>query len=315
MRPVPGEGDQKDSRTTSDMAMPSFSIIIPTYQRPDKLASCIQAISLLDYPAQRFEVIVVDDGTYPSDSVESVLEPYRDNLAISLIVQDNAGPASARNTGASSASCDCLAFTDDDCRPRKTWLRALAPHFSSSRECVLGGRAVNALEKNSFSSASQVLVSYICDYYLKRGAPIFPSNNLAVSREVFERIGGFDTRFPLAAGEDREFCDRCLSSGLDLLYESEAVVDHYHHLSLRGFLRQHFNYGRGALFHHRCRASRGSGRIKLEPGKFYTDLIRAPFSFAPHNRPALVSFLLLLSQGANAAGFFWEVAMQRGKKP
>ncbi len=290
------------------MELPSFSIIIPTYNRPEKLSACIQAVSTLDYPARRFEVIVVDDGTL--SDLEPVLAPYRETLDLKLIVQDHGGPASARNRGAEEASGDYLAFTDDDCRPRKEWLQSFAGQFTRSADRVLGGRTVNALVDNPFSTASQVLVSYICDYFLKKGAPIFPSNNLALSRENFHRVGGFDTRFPFAAGEDREICDRCLSHGSKFIFVEDAVMDHYHSLSLRKFAAQHFNYGRGAFFHHRLRAARGAGRIKVEPFRFYTRLIRSPYSLEPDNRPFLVSLLLVLTQAANAAGFFWEGAMR-----
>ena len=40
-----------------------FSIIIPTYRRPERLAVCLQALACLDYPRNRFEIIVVDDGS------------------------------------------------------------------------------------------------------------------------------------------------------------------------------------------------------------------------------------------------------------
>jgi len=285
---------------------PSFSIVIPTYQRPARLASCLEAVRRLDYPADRFEVVVVDDGTRPEGSVEAVLHPHRSALELRLIRQENAGPAAARNAGANGATHEFLAFTDDDCRPRTAWLSALAGRFARSPGAVVGGPAVNALTANACSSASQILVDYICDYFLDQGAPIFPSNNLAIKREIFLRLGGFDRRFPLAAGEDREFCDRCQARGLELVRAPDAVVDHHHALTLSGFWRQHYNYGRGAWRFHRARADRGSGRVRLEPWRFYSDLIRAPFRLEPRRRPITLTALLFLSQIANAAGFYVE---------
>ncbi|HEY0404993.1 MAG TPA: glycosyltransferase, partial [Pyrinomonadaceae bacterium] len=64
-----------------------FSIIIPTYERPAQLASCLQAITLLDYPLERFEVIVVDDGG--AQSLESLIEQFSGRLDIRLLAQKN----------------------------------------------------------------------------------------------------------------------------------------------------------------------------------------------------------------------------------
>jgi len=285
---------------------PSFSIVIPTYQRPARLASCLEAVRGLDYPVDRFEVVVVDDGTRPEGSVESVIHPHRTALELKLIRQSNAGPAAARNAGADQAAREFLAFTDDDCRPRPDWLEALAERFAASPDAVVGGLAVNALTADLCAAASQILVDFVRDYFRNRGAPIFPSNNLALRREVFRRLGGFDRRFPLAAGEDREFCDRAKAEGLELIQAPAAVVDHFHALTLSGFWRQHYNYGRGAWRFHRARADRGSGRVRLEPFRFYRDLICAPFRREPRRRPWPIAALLVLSQLANAAGFYRE---------
>jgi GT2 family glycosyltransferase len=295
---------------------PLFSIVIPTHQRPARLASCLQAVEKLDYPRDRFEVVVVDDGTRPEGSVEAVLLPHRETLEVRLVRQHRAGPAAARNAGAERASGDFLAFTDDDCRPRPGWLSALAKRLADAPDALVGGRVVNGLTGNACSAASQVLIDYISGYYLKKGAPIFPSNNLAIARGVFRQLGGFDPRFPRAAGEDREFCDRGLARGVALLYAPDAVVEHSHDLTLRGFVRQHFHYGCGAWHYHRIRAQRGSNRIRLEPLRFYSDLVRAPFRLEPRQRRFTIGALLILSQIANAAGFFLERAGRgrRGKR-
>jgi glycosyltransferase involved in cell wall biosynthesis len=76
---------------------PFISIVIPTYNRPEELAVCLRACSRLDYPHDRFEVIVVDDGgVTPLDEVANQL---RGLLTLRLLRQENAGPATARNRG------------------------------------------------------------------------------------------------------------------------------------------------------------------------------------------------------------------------
>lgn len=102
---------------------PIFSIVIPTYNRPKQLAACLQACGRLDYPHDRFEIIIVDDGS--PDPVEVHKKDGSNLISITCLRQFNAGPASARNMGAQHAQGDILAFTDDDCVPTQQWLREL----------------------------------------------------------------------------------------------------------------------------------------------------------------------------------------------
>ena len=119
---------------------PFFSIIVPTYDRPRCLASCLQSISGLTYPRECFEVIVVDDGS--PDSLAPVVDSFRAHLNISLIEQSNVGPAAARNNGASNARGELLVFIDDDCTVDLGWLGELADRFAESPGEMVGGGIV-----------------------------------------------------------------------------------------------------------------------------------------------------------------------------
>jgi glycosyltransferase involved in cell wall biosynthesis len=285
---------------------PFFSIIIPTYGRPDQLEACLNSLSRLVYPVQRFEVIVVDDGS--KTPPEAVVASFRDRVNITLLTQPNSGPASARNRGAAHAKGEFLAFTDDDCTSDSAWLKTLAERFKSEPDRLIGGQTINALSKNLFSTTSQELISYLYDYYNLGYRPtrLFISNNMAVPAKLFSTVGGFDTSFPLAAGEDREFSDRWLHHGYQATYAPEAIVYHSHALTFLGFCHQHFNYGRGAYRFHELRTERRQGGIKPEPPKFYLNLLRYPFCRIHGWRALLSSALLAISQVANASGFFWE---------
>lgn len=285
---------------------PFFSIIIPTYARPDRLAICLKSLALLDYSHAGFEVIVVDDGS--EMPIEPVVVPFCDQLDLTLITQLNAGPASARNTGAARAKGKFLVFTDDDCAPAPDWLRTLTTRFEKAPDCLIGGRTLNALPSNLYSTASQVLIDYLYMYYNIRSSrsSFFASNNLALPADRFHALGGFDTTFPLAAGEDREFCDRWLHHGYEMIYAPEAWVYHAHKLTLPKFWRQHFNYGRGAFYFHLARSRRNTGRTKVEPLSFYLNLLTYPLSQASHQQAMLLAALFVVSQMANVAGFFWE---------
>ncbi len=93
-----------------------FSIIVPTFQRPEGLRRCLAALLRMDYPADRYEVIVVDDGSDPP--VEPLVREAVGAATCRFIRQENHGPGPARNAGAAQARGRWLAFTDDDCAPR-----------------------------------------------------------------------------------------------------------------------------------------------------------------------------------------------------
>lgn len=292
-------------------AFPSFSIVVPTYDRPAQLRACLEALARLRYPADRFEVIVVDDGS--PTPLEPVVGPLRSALDVTLVKQENAGPAAARNTGAARAVGTYLAFTDDDCAPDAGWLRALAGRFARAPGHLLGGRTVNALPNDRYATASQQLISYLYAYYNTGSrAPFFASNNIALPAERFYALGGFNTDFPLAAGEDREFCDHWHARGWPMAYVPGAVVRHAHAMTLSRFWRQHFNYGRGAFFFHQKRAERPNSnglacnRPAPEPLSFYWNLLRYPLTQRPGMEGLPHTALLFLAQIANAIGFFWE---------
>ena len=287
-------------------SIPFISIVIPTYNRPDKLAECLESLTKLEYPRDSYEVIVVDDGS--KISLESVVENFENQIEITLLKQTNAGPATARNTGAKQAKGEFLAFTDDDCKPAPDWLNKIAACFAKKPDCLIGGKTINILSENPFSTASQELINYLYSYYNRdpEQATFFASNNIAISKERFQIIGGFDTTYPRAAAEAREFCDRWLQYGNQMIYVPEVNVYHAHKLTLSSYWKQHFFYGRGAFCFHQVRAKRAHREIKVEPISFYFNLLKYPLSQPKVKPKLLLSALLFISQVAGVAGFFWE---------
>jgi len=287
---------------------PSFSIIIPTYNRTAQLTNCLHSLTLLDYPRNCFEVTVVNDGG--ETKFEAIVDPFRNQINLSLITQPHAGPAAERNTGAAKAKGGFLAFTDDDCMPAPDWLQVLAANFTQKPDCIIGGRTINLLTDNIYSTMSQLILDVVYRHYNVKPhkSRFFATNNMAMPVNLFRVIGGFETTF--TTSEDREFCDRSLYNGFQMIYARDALVYHAHLLKFRTFWRQHFNYGRGAFYFHRARARRGQERIKVEPLPFYLNLLRYPFSQARGLQALLLAVLLGVSQMANAIGFLWERRLQ-----
>jgi len=297
--------------TEDSTELPRFTVVVPTYGRARQLGDCLAALAALDYPRDRFEVVVADDGS-PQPPREAV-ERLRDAIDVRLLAAPHRGPAAARNLGAAAARGELLAFTDDDCRPTPGWLRALAARLHAQPRAAVGGRVRNGLAGSRFSAGSQLLVDFLYHHWNERpdGPVLFTSNNLALRADLFREVGGFDASFPLPAAEDREFCDRWRGGGFPFCYAPEAVVDHYHELDARRFWHQHFRYGVGARHFHRVRAARGAGRLGIEGPRFYLAMLAFPFSKAPAFEAAGLSALFVLAQVANAAGY---LSAQRARR-
>jgi len=297
------------------MRTPTFSVIVPSYRRPDKLAACLESLAAQTWALDDFEAIVVDDA-----GMRAVLAPIAARshpFACRLWSQPNRGAAAARNAGARLARGTLLAFTDDDCRPAPNWLesfkRALA---AEPKDALVGGRVLNALTSDRFACASQALVDFLVDQSRAGGGQgrLLTSNNLCVPRVAFQELGGFDEAFRGAGGEDREFCLRWAHAAGRTLYAPEAVVLHAHDLTFAGFLRQHHAYGRGAALLRRRALAHGYGPLPLEPASFYWQLVTHPLRARDARARLQQTLLFLLSQAANATGYFRERLPSRAQR-
>lgn len=227
--------------------MQTFSIIIPTYNRPAALKACLESLLALEYPRELFEVIVVNDGGVELTAVISPLQPQ---LTLRLFNLPHGGPAKARNLGAQQARHQIIAFTDDDCRPAPDWLNRLADGLAQLNCEAVGGRAVTPVSHKVAEQAWQHITDFLYDFMQDQqgNALLLLSNNVAYRRQVFEQIGGFNESFPIAAAEDMEISYRLLKHGFRQQFLSTATVAHHHHLTIWGYIKQQFRYGRGNYY-------------------------------------------------------------------
>jgi len=291
--------------------MLTFSIIVPSYRKPDNLARLLTSLTAQDYPPSKFEVIVVDDGN-PVE-LSPTITPFQSHLSLTLLKQHNTGPASARNHGASMAQGNYLAFTDDDCQPQPEWLKALDEALGKSDRLVCGGKTINGLSKDIFSEASQLLTDYLYINYnptITLGA-FFPSNNLAVSKDGFRKVGGFDES--LRFGEDRDFCYRCAWLGFSFAYLPNAVVVHKHHQTMLTFLRLHSCYGGGTYAFRRGCAVKGLPKVPISSPSWYVKLILSGIRKTKSPRGAVLCLLLIASQCALLEGMLREALKPQWK--
>lgn len=295
------------------MTSPLVSVIVPTRDRPRALEACLTALAAQQGPD--FEVLVVDDGG--DAPLEPGLEAVLGRLRVQLLRQTNAGPSAARNLGLRQARGRFVAFTDDDCRPRPDWLSRVLPLLEVPHAVLVGGRTLNGLPANARSEASQLVCDLAYAHYNADAARprFFAANNIACERKTLISIGGFDPAFRTA--EDRELCDRWLAAGHATAFAPEAVVVHEHALSLSGFCRQHFNYGRGARLFHRRQARRRTGSLWTHAAfhgrllaLLWPRLLKDGF-----RRGLALSALLALWEGVNAAGYLRETLRAAPQPP
>jgi glycosyltransferase involved in cell wall biosynthesis len=263
------------------------SVVIPSRDRPAALDACLTALAQqVDGPD---EIVVVDDASVDVGAVVAIV-----GQRARLVRGAGRGPAAARNLGARHATGDLVLFTDDDCRPEPGWSGALRRRAEAGAEVVAGPTVVGD-GAGPPARAAQVVTNHLVEASLADGVVAFaPTSNLAVRAEVLAELP-FDERYPLAAGEDRDWCERLAVAGRAIAYEPGAVVRHHPALDLAGFWRQQVRYGRGA---HRFRAA---GDRPRPPLAFYLDLLRKGFGQGP-----AAGGLVVLAQLATVVGWVRE---------
>ncbi|MBL8196109.1 MAG: glycosyltransferase, partial [Blastocatellia bacterium] len=275
-----------------------------TYNRLDLLSSCLISIATVDYPFDKFEVVVVDDGS--KTAPDEVVLSFQTRFKLSLIKQKNSGPASARNRGANNTVGDYLIFIDDDSIVSKNWLKELNRMVLEKPDCAIGGAIENALPNNLYATASETIVNYLYSQFNKdlENANFFVSNNLVVSKNNFLLVKGFDTNLEMS--EDREFCKNWLAKGFKLCYAEKAVIYHQNRANFKAYWKQQFVYGRGAYRFNQICQQRFQNSSSLNKHSFYIDLLAFPFKKFSYRHAFPIMVLILLSQIAVFTGYFYE---------
>ena len=224
-------------------ALPTVSVVVPTLNRAADLQVCLGAVAGLDYPRDRLEVIVVDDGSTDAAAIARVVEAHGARL---LVNDRNRGPSFSRNRAAAVAGGAILAFVDSDCVAGRAWLSDLVPYFAWDRVGAVGGRTVGYYTDSLLDRYEEVSSPLDMGRHLTiktRGPDTFyvPTCNLLVRRSTYRALGGL--REDLHVGEDVDFCWRLRASGEYLVYAPEGLVRHKHRDRLGTMLRRRAQYG------------------------------------------------------------------------
>ncbi|MFA6217640.1 MAG: glycosyltransferase [Candidatus Omnitrophota bacterium] len=221
-----------------------ISIVVPTFNRKNKLKSCLESIFAQDYPLERFEIIVVDDGsTDGTKDMVAALKPAFPHLR--YYYQENQGPAAARNFGVRQSKADIVGFTDDDCRLSRSWVRAmLASYALEPLADVVGGKtSVDARNIKALVSQSLSDGAIFADIGVEKKIIFFPTCNVSYKKSSVN--AEFAQSFCFPAGEDLEFFWRLYKGGSRFVFNKNIAITHNCHMNLRSFIRQAYLYGRG----------------------------------------------------------------------
>lgn len=213
---------------------PFVSVIIPFYGDPAELDCCLKALDLQSYPHDRFEVIVVDNG--------SSAPPARDtryHSHIRIIREPRAGSYRARNVGVQAAQGSTIAFTDSDCVPAPDWLERGVEHLAVILgNGLIGGRIVLTTHNPEQPTLLERYEreTYLSQEFYIRSCHFAATANLFTNMQTFRAVGIFDG--DLLSGGDMEWGKRMHAAGCAQCYAPDAVVFHPARSSVRAFIRK-----------------------------------------------------------------------------
>jgi len=234
----------------------SFSVVIPTFRRPDTLFPVLDALAVQAEPPE-FEVVVIDDGS--GDDTPSRLAAYRPSYPFRFFSQPNSGPAAARNRGVREARNPIVLFLGDDTVPER---RLLSVHARAHAEPRPHPVAVLGYTTWPLELKVSPFLHHINEYGLQFGYGLiddpdsvpfnfFYTSNVSLPRALLLEAGLFDTSFPHAAWEDIEVAYRLMQRGMRMLYRPEAVARHHHDITFESFRRRQEKAGEAAAIFYR----------------------------------------------------------------
>jgi GT2 family glycosyltransferase len=288
-----------------------LSVAIPTINRPNDLARCLDALQAGEVlPSQ---VVVVDQSV--DDQTQSLVsERMGGELPITYVRQDQLGVSASRNAAISRVEHPIVAFTDDDCVPDHGWLEAIERAFASSAapDAVTGRVLPFGPASDGTFSVSPRESTVRVDFSGKQIPWLRATGgNFALRRAWFERSGMYDERLgpgsPGRAAEDADLFYRLLKAGARFRYEPDAVVYHLRQSRDRRLAtRWSYGYGMGAICGVRCREGDLYGVHMLV---FWLEGVLRELAGAVARREWLEAHQRLLSLSGAAGGFAYGLSL------
>jgi len=219
-----------------DTDHPSFSIVVPTYQRREVVSDVVRALNGMNYKGD-FDIVVVVDGS--TDGTATALRELQCSVPMRVIEQHNHGAAHARNRGAAEAGADILLFLDDDMIAQPDLLEQHARSYVQGADAVLGDFPVEVGSRPGFLSETIAGRKAWERYGDLTHYDVF-TGHLSVRRSVFEQLGGFDESFTSGGkygNEDIDFGLR-LVEGYDVRHDPKAICHQRSLVGPREYMRR-----------------------------------------------------------------------------
>jgi GT2 family glycosyltransferase len=226
--------------------LPFVSVVVPVLNGESTLEESLATLLRVEYPADRRELIMVDNGS--ADRTAEILRA----APVRYLFEPRRGTAKARNLGIEASRGEIVAFTDADCLVGRRWLKALVAGFDSEEVGGVAGEIFpfppgTAAERHAARTRHLAPERYLHRPQL----PFAVTANLAFRRKVFERVGLLDPEAP-RGGECTDFCTRFFRhTGQRIELAPQAVVFHRHRSTTWEMFRQQWNYGRGHAYLYR----------------------------------------------------------------
>ncbi|MFH1776656.1 MAG: glycosyltransferase [Candidatus Omnitrophota bacterium] len=267
----------------------TVSVVVAAYNAAGTIAGVIECLLGQDYPKDKLEVIIVDDGS--TDETARLVKEY----PVKYIYQKNKGPAAARNLGWRSSTGEIVCFTDADCMAEKAWVSKLVSKYNSKRIAGVGGSYDIMNSKNLLACClhEEILERHL---HMPEEVNYLGAFNVSYRRSVLEEVNGFDQSFRIASGEDNELSYRIKKKGYSFIFDKNIKVSHYHPENLLKYLKRQFWHGfwRMKIYAKHPHMSKGdvyAGSLDfIRPPLALIALILIVFSFYP---PAGYMFLIL----------------------
>jgi GT2 family glycosyltransferase len=223
-----------------------FSIIIPTFNRPDEVTELLDSLVLQTF--KDFEVIIADGS--PATVVKDTVEPYYEKLNLVYLYEKNLGISESRNLGVQKATGEYIIFLDSDCITPSEYLETIERYLAQHPAEVFGGpdathESFSPVQKAiSYAMTSPFTTGGIRGRKKHMGKYQPRSFNMGVLREAFNKVGGFSG---LKVSEDIDLSIRLDIAGYPSVLIPEAFVYHKRRSTFYKFYKQTNSFGRGRV--------------------------------------------------------------------
>jgi cellulose synthase/poly-beta-1,6-N-acetylglucosamine synthase-like glycosyltransferase len=218
---------------------PYVSVIVPVRDGEPTIAACLDAILATDFPDDRREILVVDNGSTDGTAALIRSRPVR------YLREEGRGVSNARNRGIAESEGEICAFVDADCIVEPQWLTELVRPFEDPEVGSVGG---NLEHEPPANAAERQAVRLLGDWqqFAFSSNPAYPiTANAAYRRDVLDRIGPFDPH--MVRAQDVELGLRFQErSGRRLAFAERATARHRNRSTQAGFFRQQLGWAYGA---------------------------------------------------------------------